>query len=114
MRFRRLLNALAHPVTEYQVQKAKRAHKKRRPLCEVCQKGPRLLGKAVEVHHITPVHLAPAQAADPENLVTLCRLHHWLIGHAGNWRKHNPTVENDAVRLFLEYEDVHGITGGTD
>jgi hypothetical protein len=92
-RFERLLNAIRHPVTEYQVSRAKAAHRAAHPPCAVClcPRDP-VTGKQNDVHHVVPVHVDPERAADPTNLVTLCRLHHFLVGHLRSWKLHNPNV----------------------
>ena len=56
------------------------------PLCEFCGRG------GVDVHHILPFHLFPARELDPDNLVALCRVHHFVYGHAGDWKAYNPDV----------------------
>jgi len=50
----------------------------------------------IEVHHITPVHVAPDRELDPDNLITLCRPMHFWLGHGGDWRAYNPYVVFDA------------------
>lgn len=45
-----------------------RAYRASHPLCEAC--GERL---SAEVHHRTPVSVAPERVFDPSNLIALCR-----------------------------------------
>jgi hypothetical protein len=70
------------------------------PACEAC-------GSVLElnVHHIAPFHSHPHLELDPSNLVTLCREHHFRVGHdpdgpwaprRPNWREANPNVLEDA------------------
>lgn len=62
--------------------------------------------KDLEVHHIVPFHVDPKLELDPTNLVTLCesmifnpRNCHLFIGHNGNYKKTNPHVIEDALKL---------------
>jgi 5-methylcytosine-specific restriction protein A len=54
------------------------------PRCEAC-------GSVAElnVHHLQPFHEHPELELDPDNLITLCRKHHFWIGHHGNWSEVN-------------------------
>ena len=62
------------------------------PRCVVCGKK-----KGLEVHHILPFYLHPDLEEDFQNLLTLCRRHHFSIGHLEKWKSYNkvitPTVE---------------------
>ena len=60
------------------------------PLCAFCG------STAVDVHHIQPFHLFPTRELDPNNLVSLCRVHHFIYGHAGDWKGYNPDVLVDS------------------
>lgn len=60
--------------------------------CAVCEKC-----KDIEVHHILPFHLFPDHELLPENLISLCRTHHFLFGHlSADWSCFNPLVRADA------------------
>ena len=61
------------------------------PKCEVCGKN-----KNLNVHHIKPFHIDPANELNPDNLITLCRDHHFLFGHFLNWSSWNVDVHNDS------------------
>ena len=69
------------------------------PRCEACGSGYQL-----NVHHIKPFHLYPELELDEGNLITLCREHHFRIGHdpdgkgpaKPNWSASNPNVRTDA------------------
>jgi 5-methylcytosine-specific restriction endonuclease McrA len=65
------------------------AHRRAHPRCAACQAEP------VDVHHIVPVAVAPEAAADPDNLLSLCKLCHIAHGHAGDagCRKYVENVE---------------------
>ena len=70
----------------------RRHHLEIEPACAVC--GCR---KDVEVHHCLPFHLHPEKELDESNLISLCREHHLLFGHLGNFRSWNATVREDAA-----------------
>ena len=104
MRWDRLLGAIAHPFTEYQVTKAKRAHRAVHPRCLVCNRlRDPVTGKQNDVHHLVPVHIDPSKATEPGNLGTMCRLHHFLVGHRANWKDYNRLVGDDARDLARRY-----------
>ena len=54
----------------------------------------------LDVHHIKPYHLFPELELDTTNLVTLCRKHHYEIGHFRDWRKYNIDVVVDSILFF--------------
>ena len=66
------------------------AHLKREPDCQVC--GTR---RNVEVHHIVPVEWDRMQELSLENVITLCRNHHWTFGHLCDWNSVNQYVVSD-------------------
>jgi len=67
------------------------------PVCEVCGGKEKL-----EVHHKKVFHLNPQLELDPNNLITLCESGangincHLAVGHLGNFKSFNPSVEADA------------------
>lgn len=67
------------------------AHLKLFPRCDVC--GTR---DGVEVHHLIPVFVVPSLELASENLQTLCRPHHWLVGHLCSWHSWNRDALSDA------------------
>jgi 5-methylcytosine-specific restriction protein A len=71
-------------------QAVKRHWIKLHPVCEAC-------GTTAElnVHHIKPFHTHPELELDLSNLVTLCRTHHFIIGHDpdGPWKPAKPSWE---------------------
>lgn len=79
--------------TAYQIRKAKQDHKETNPECAVCGVKPTFLPRANEAHHIIPEHVDMTRAADPDNFVTLCRIHHWWVAHLKNWKDWNTNVE---------------------
>ena len=78
--------------------RVKREHLRKFPECAVCKSK-----KKVQVHHVIPFHVAPDLELDPTNLVTLCEnakygiVCHLLVGHLGNYRRTNLSVEADAA-----------------
>jgi 5-methylcytosine-specific restriction protein A len=75
---------------------------RRHPRCEACGGSYNL-----NVHHIKPFHLYPELELDEGNLITLCREHHFRIGHdpdgkgpaKPNWSASNPNVRSDAESM---------------
>ena len=65
------------------------------PNCAVCGSRGKLL-RPNEVHHIKVFHLNPQDELNSQNLITLCRDHHLLIGHLMSWKSWNEEVEKDA------------------
>jgi hypothetical protein len=91
---------------------ARRAHLERQPWCVSCRK--QYTGflavimrffRGVVVHHIYPFHVVRVlNRGDLEfnsrNLVTLCAMHHLVIGHLNQWDCYNPHAKFLAVRMF--------------
>lgn len=50
----------------------------------------------LEVHHRIPVHIRPEKELDSTNLITLCSVHHFWIGHLGSWKSYNRRVREDS------------------
>ena len=65
----------------YSAGKAMEAHRRAHPDCAWCGH------PATVVHHLTPVHVMPDAASDPENMVSACAPCHFRVWHAGNWRR---------------------------
>jgi 5-methylcytosine-specific restriction endonuclease McrA len=73
------------------------------PVCAACGGG-----KELNVHHIEPFHRKPELELDPGNLITLCREHHFFVGHdpdgpwepkRPNWSASNPQVRQHCERI---------------
>lgn len=48
----------------------------------------------LEVHHIKPVSVAPAEAADPKNMIMLCRKScHITVGHNSDYKNYVGNVK---------------------
>jgi len=76
--------------------KAMSQYAKTHTTCECCGAPRMLLRIRLEVHHKTPVHVAPDRATDPENMILLCSSCHFIVGHCGNWRSWNQAVVETA------------------
>jgi len=53
--------------------------------------------KKIELHHIIPFHKDPTKERDFDNLIWLCRKHHYDFGHLKSWYSHNIDVRDDAA-----------------
>jgi 5-methylcytosine-specific restriction endonuclease McrA len=51
----------------------------------------------LEFHHIVPISVNHELECVESNIVILCRLHHKIFGHLGNWNNYNPNVYKDSV-----------------
>ena len=80
------------------------AHIRANPLCAACGCKSTLL-KANEVHHVQVYHLNPELELDPNNLITLCRVHHLWLGHLGNWKSWNVSVKEDATTFLTKVKN---------
>jgi hypothetical protein len=71
------------------------------PVCAACGRS-----AALNVHHVIPFHVRPDLELDEWNLITLCREHHFRIGHDpdGPWRSKKPSwsASNPLVREHAE------------
>lgn len=73
-----------------------KAYLKSHAKCEVCGSS-----KALNVHHVIPVHIDASKELLPENLITLCRDCHYRYGHAGlSWKFYNENIKTDAKALY--------------
>lgn len=86
--------------------RVRREYMKAHPTCEAC-------GGKIElnVHHIVPFHTPDGKRLELEssNLITLCRRHHFEIGHdpdgpdgpeLPNWSAENPNARADAALML--------------
>lgn len=75
---------------------------RKHPRCEACGSTANL-----NVHHIEPFHQRPDLELVEDNLITLCREHHFRIGHdpdgkgprKPSWLESNPNVRSDAANM---------------
>jgi hypothetical protein len=72
-----------------------RAHIAQFPKCACCG-----TEKDRQVHHVKPFHNHPHLELDPNNLITLCRVHHFWWGHLGSWFSWNKSIVRDAAAFL--------------
>ena len=60
--------------------------------CAVCN-----TKKKLAVHHKMPFHLSPELELDGNNLITVCREHHYTFGHLCNWSSYNDKIVEDSI-----------------
>ena len=60
--------------------------------------------KDLEVHHVKDFRLYPSKELDEGNLITLCREHHLVFGHLGDFKSFNPCVVQDCARYRAEHD----------
>ena len=73
-----------------------KTHLRSHPFCFVCR-----TRKKVEVHHVVPFHVDPLLELVLANLITLCRVHHFLFGHLGDWKSWNVNCREDCAEWAL-------------
>ena len=71
------------------------------PTCAVCGSKGKLLNP-LNVHHIRPFYLHPDDELNVENLITLCRDHHFLFGHLNSWSSFNADVVRDSETILTK------------
>lgn len=65
---------------------------KKNPLCAVCK-----TDKDCEAHHEVPFSRDSSLELKESNLLTLCRPHHYLVGHLMSWSSFNKSVRGDSL-----------------
>jgi len=78
---------------------------RKHPRCEACGSISNL-----NVHHVVPFHQRPDLELVEDNLITLCREHHFRIGHdpdgkgpmKPSWLLSNPNVRSDVENMRRE------------
>jgi len=75
--------------------KVRAEHLRASPNCEVCG-GKGTFLKPNELHHCQPYHLRPDLELLSENLITVCREHHFFVCHLNSWKSYNEKVREDA------------------
>ena len=78
----------------------RRAFLAKYPACAVCG-----IHAGVVPHHCVPVHVSRSKELLEENLLTLCRPHHLLFGHLGDFRAWNAKVRDDAAAWNAKIRD---------
>ena len=75
---------------------------KEHPYCAACGST-----EDLNVHHKLPFHVRPDLEVTPSNLIVLCRVHHFDLGHLRNWNKWNPNVQQDADEMYYHLHRKH-------
>ena len=65
------------------------------PNCSACG-GKGTFLKPNEIHHCIPYHISPDLELMSENLLTVCREHHFFVCHLNSWKSYNEKVREDA------------------
>ena len=93
--------------TARQIGKSMRAQIKAQPRCFICNVRSNIVnGNKNDVHHVLLRSKRPDLAADPDNLVTLCRACHFTYGHGQYWRAGNTNFYKaaEAAREVIKKE----------
>ena len=79
-------------------------HLQKFPFC--CVSG---LTHDLDVHHFRAFHIHPELELDPDNLRTISRPYHFLIGHLCNWKVFNPDFDEMVkdLRRRIEHAKKH-------
>lgn len=87
-----------HPLSTYgrssKWNSVRKAHLLQYPKC--CVSG---LKTNLDVHHVKPYYLFPDLELDFDNLRTISRPYHFLIGHLCNWSRYNENF--DEMILYI-------------
>ena len=70
------------------------------PTCAVCG-----TKKGLNVHHCVPFYIDPSLELRNENLISLCRDHHFFVGHLMSWKSYNFSVREDSVYWFTRIQN---------
>jgi 5-methylcytosine-specific restriction protein A len=87
--------------------RVRREHLEIEPDCAACGSSDDL-----EVHHILPFNEYPELELARGNLITLCREHHWLIGHDADGPGPADPNWSTSNREVVEHAHVWAQTGG--
>lgn len=67
----------------------------------------------LQVHHISPIHVDPTRALDPDNVIVLCPWDHFHEGHVGNFLDWDATIEVRADNNLRAINLGRALTGPT-
>jgi len=83
------------------------AKKRGHPSCEVCGSKGTWFGYLfwLLVHHKIPVHVRPDLAADPNNMVVVCKFCHWYVCHLGNFKWWNGNLDETILMIRKSWVD---------
>jgi hypothetical protein len=105
--FIKLLSPKSLPKRSAKWNSIERKYLELHPFCSSCKTTINL-----NVHHILPFHLFPEFELDMNNLLTLCRICHFLWGHGKDWKAYEPNVLNIIVYpeiKTIEYVKTHRV-----
>lgn len=57
------------------------------------------------VHHIKDFSTSPLEELNPDNLISLCRLHHLYHGHLGSWRSINLNIRGEVAEHITDVKN---------
>ena len=74
--------------------KVRKQYLKANPTCAVCGRKKRF--RSNEIHHVVPFHIDQSLELSHNNLITLCREHHFFVGHLNSYHSFNSEVKSDS------------------
>lgn len=77
---------------------------KANPFCAMGMHKPTILNP-LNTHHIESFHEHPEKEKDPNNWIVLCRFHHFIHAHLGNWASINLKIKEEAEALTLKIQN---------
>lgn len=83
----------------------RRAYLAKHPNCQACGRTEKQSGQAIECHHVVPFHDDMSKETDPDNLISLCRRCHELLGHLDRWSSFNESVREDADNMLKKIKN---------
>lgn len=87
-RYNRGRGSAASQGYDLQWSRARLAYLQQHPLCEDCLEAkPRQIVPAVMVHHKIPIKTDRSMRLDPDNMRSLCQMHHERIEGPNRWKK---------------------------
>lgn len=85
-------------------QVVRQKHLAQHPKCEVCgTKGSFL--KSNEVHHCVPFSQDKSLELSGDNLLTVCREHHFFVCHLNSWKSFNKDVVENSREWYLKIKN---------
>jgi len=70
------------------------------PACAVCG-----TKKKLNIHHVVPFYIDQSLELKNENLISLCREHHFFVGHLMSWKSYNFSVREDSIYWFTRIQN---------
>ena len=88
---------LMRKTSEYR--KAMKSHLQSYPRCNFTNVRKTFYGRNNDVHHYVPVSVDISKACDTNNMVTLVRDMHFILGHLGNWSDQNVRLKETIIAV---------------